>query len=132
MLRPGALPREAPAGSGRWKWILAAAAALLALEDRPLHIAARRPEASAAGQFETFLGVGTTDGLVEAVESCMRSLHSERAARYRAQRMDAGADDAAEAMSVVVILCLFFSLIESKLILPAHLGISPVERYPCF
>ena len=40
-----------------------------------------------------------------------------------------------EAMSVVVILCLFFSLIESKLILPAHLvhaSIKPIDEKDLF
>ena len=40
-----------------------------------------------------------------------------------------------EAMSVVVILCLFFSLVESKLILPAHLAqanIKPVDEEDLF
>ena len=40
-----------------------------------------------------------------------------------------------EAMSVVVILCLFFSLVESKLILPAHLAkanIKPIDEQELF
>jgi multidrug efflux pump subunit AcrB len=40
-----------------------------------------------------------------------------------------------EAMSVVVILCLMFSLVESKLILPAHLvhaNIKPIDEEDLF
>ncbi|RJL35955.1 PEP/pyruvate-binding domain-containing protein [Bailinhaonella thermotolerans] len=55
------------------------------------------PEASFAGQQDTFLGVEGAAALIEAVRRCWDSLHTERAVAYRAH---AGVGDAA--MAVVV------------------------------
>ncbi len=55
------------------------------------------PDASFAGQQETFLNIEGADRLIEAVHLCWNSLHSDRAVSYRAA---AGIDDAA--MAVVV------------------------------
>ena len=56
-------------------------------------------EASFAGQQETILGVEGDDAILQAVERCWHSLHTERAVAYR--RSQGIADDAA-AMAVVV------------------------------
>ncbi|NGY66484.1 pyruvate, water dikinase [Lentzea sp. NEAU-D13] len=55
------------------------------------------PDASFAGQQDTYLNVEGADPLIEAVRRCWDSLHSARAVAYRAA---AGIDDAA--MAVVV------------------------------
>ena len=55
------------------------------------------PDASFAGQQESFLDIEGADRLIEAVGLCWNSLHSDRAVAYRAA---AGIDDAA--MAVVV------------------------------
>jgi len=57
------------------------------------------PEASFAGQQETFLNVEGHEALLRAVADCWASLHGERAAAYRAGQ---GIDDADLAMAVVV------------------------------
>ncbi|ONF72185.1 PEP/pyruvate-binding domain-containing protein [Amycolatopsis keratiniphila] len=55
------------------------------------------PDASFAGQQDTFLGVNGPASLVDAIHKCWDSLHSDRAVAYRAS---AGIDDAA--MAVVI------------------------------
>ncbi|QXV55747.1 PEP/pyruvate-binding domain-containing protein [Amycolatopsis sp. TNS106] len=55
------------------------------------------PDASFAGQQDTFLDIDGPASLVEAIHKCWRSLHSDRAVAYRAA---AGIDDAA--MAVVI------------------------------
>lgn len=57
------------------------------------------PEASFAGQQDTFLNVKGTEAVFEAVRSCWKSLHSERAIAYRRDR---GIPEASVAMGVVV------------------------------
>jgi pyruvate,water dikinase len=57
------------------------------------------PDASAAGQFETFLGVADTGELRTAVRACWASLWSTRALRYLGDR---GLDPAASAMAVLI------------------------------
>ncbi|QDU20223.1 PEP/pyruvate-binding domain-containing protein [Urbifossiella limnaea] len=56
-------------------------------------------EASFAGQQETILGVRGLDAVLDAVERCWASLHTERAKAYRAKQ---GVDDSDLAMAVVV------------------------------
>lgn len=56
-------------------------------------------DASAAGQQETFLGVQGVEPLLDAIERCWRSLFTERAVAYRAERHVNSAD---LAMAVVV------------------------------
>ncbi len=55
--------------------------------------------ASFAGQQETLLGVAGDEALLDAVERCWRSLHSDRAVAYRRQH---GIPDDGLAMAVVV------------------------------
>ena len=57
------------------------------------------PDASFAGQQDTFLNVRGSDKLLEAVRGCWASLWSERAVAYRLQR---GIDDDEISMAVVV------------------------------
>ncbi|HEX4610606.1 MAG TPA: PEP/pyruvate-binding domain-containing protein [Urbifossiella sp.] len=56
-------------------------------------------EASFAGQQETILGVRGLEAVLDAVERCWASLHTERAKAYRARQ---GVADAGLAMAVVV------------------------------
>lgn len=56
-------------------------------------------DTSFAGQQETILGVEGNPALLEAVQRCWKSLHTERAAAYRARQ---GVADAGLAMAVVV------------------------------
>lgn len=56
-------------------------------------------ETSFAGQQETILGVEGIDALVDAIERCWKSLHTERAVAYRARQ---GIDETQVAMAVVV------------------------------
>ncbi|MBN9520728.1 hypothetical protein J0H58_19785 [bacterium] len=56
-------------------------------------------EASFAGQQETILGVRGLDAVLDAVERCWASLHTDRAKAYRARQ---GVDEAGLAMAVVV------------------------------
>lgn len=55
--------------------------------------------ASAAGQYETYLGICDEDGVIAGVLDCYRSLWGYRAVQYRAMR---GLDGRSEAMAVVV------------------------------
>ncbi|RII19598.1 Phosphoenolpyruvate synthase [Streptomyces sp. YIM 130001] len=57
------------------------------------------PHASFAGQQDTYLGVTGDEALIEAVESCWASLHSERATAYREAN---GIPHASVRMAVVV------------------------------
>lgn len=57
------------------------------------------PDASFAGQQETFLNVRGAQGLLNAVKSCFASLYNDRAISYRAER---GFDHAAVQLSVGV------------------------------
>ncbi|MFC4115167.1 PEP/pyruvate-binding domain-containing protein [Nonomuraea zeae] len=57
------------------------------------------PEASFAGQQDTFLEVAGTDELLEAIRKCWESLNTERAIAYRAAHH---IDESAIAMAVVV------------------------------
>lgn len=57
------------------------------------------PEASFAGQQDTFLNVSGPTAVIEAVRSCWQSLFSERAVAYR---RDHGLPDTSVAMAVVV------------------------------
>ncbi len=56
-------------------------------------------DASFAGQQETILGVEGEQPLIDAVERCWKSLHTERATAYRAHQ---GVEEAGLAMAVVV------------------------------
>jgi pyruvate,water dikinase len=56
-------------------------------------------EVSFAGQQETYLGVVGLAAVIDAVEKCWRSLHTERAVAYRAKQ---GVDESGLAMAVVV------------------------------
>ena len=56
-------------------------------------------EASFAGQQETRLGVISDDAVLAAIESCWKSLHTDRAVAYRQQK---GIDETGLAMAVVV------------------------------
>ncbi|MDB5305799.1 MAG: ppsA [Gemmataceae bacterium] len=56
-------------------------------------------DTSFAGQQETFLGVDGAAAVLDAIERCWKSLHTERAVAYRARQ---GVDDAGLAMAVVV------------------------------
>src|SRR5262245_29051237 len=56
-------------------------------------------DTSFAGQQETILGVDGEDALINAIERCWRSLHTERAIAYRAKQ---GVDAGGLAMAVVV------------------------------
>lgn len=56
-------------------------------------------ETSFAGQQETFLGIQGEAALIDAIEKCWKSLHTERAAAYRAKQ---GVDESGLAMAVVV------------------------------
>jgi pyruvate,water dikinase len=56
-------------------------------------------EASFAGQQETVLGVAGDDAVLDGIERCWASLHTDRAAAYRRQR---GIPDDGLAMAVVV------------------------------
>src|SRR6185437_15557781 len=56
-------------------------------------------DTSFAGQQETILGVDGSDALVDAVERCWRSLHTERAVAYRVRQ---GIDESQIAMAVVI------------------------------
>lgn len=57
------------------------------------------PQASAAGQFETFLGIADARDLVTAIRACWASLWSPRALRYLRDR---GLDPAVTAMAVLI------------------------------
>ena len=57
------------------------------------------PEASFAGQQETRLGVLGDEAVLAAIESCWKSLHTDRAVAYRQQK---GIDETGLAMAVVV------------------------------
>ncbi|HLT60326.1 MAG TPA: PEP/pyruvate-binding domain-containing protein [Microlunatus sp.] len=57
------------------------------------------PEASFAGQQETFLGVSGDQAVLDAIRRCWDSLDSERATAYR---RDLGLDDADVAMAVII------------------------------
>lgn len=57
------------------------------------------PHTSAAGQFETFLGIADARDLVTAVRACWASLWSPRALRYLRDR---GLDPAVTAMAVLI------------------------------
>ncbi len=57
------------------------------------------PRGGAAGQFETFLGIGDAPDLVTAVRACWASLWSTRALRYLRER---GLDPAGTAMAVLI------------------------------
>jgi len=57
------------------------------------------PDASFAGQQDTFLNIAGRAAVVDAVQSCWRSLFTERAVAYRRDR---GIPDQSVAMSVVV------------------------------
>jgi len=57
------------------------------------------PEASFAGQQESFLNVSGAEAVVEAVQACWQSLFTERAVAYRRDR---GIPEASLAMAVVV------------------------------
>lgn len=56
-------------------------------------------DTSFAGQQETILGVEGESNLIDAIERCWKSLHTERAAAYRTRQ---GIDEAQVAMAVVV------------------------------
>ncbi len=56
-------------------------------------------DASFAGQQETILGVEGEEAVIDAIERCWKSLHTERASAYRKQK---GIADDAVAMAVVV------------------------------
>jgi pyruvate,water dikinase len=56
-------------------------------------------DTSFAGQQETILGVEGDERVIDAIERCWRSLHTERAVAYRARQ---GVDEAGHAMAVVV------------------------------
>lgn len=56
-------------------------------------------EASFAGQQETILGVESEEAVLDAVERCWKSLHSERAVAYRKKQ---AVSETAAAMAVVV------------------------------
>lgn len=58
-----------------------------------------QPEASFAGQQDTFLGVGGADGVLDAVRRCWASLWTDRAIAYRAK---AGIDPQSVRLAVVV------------------------------
>ncbi len=57
------------------------------------------PEASFAGQQDTFLNIEGTDAVIEAVQACWKSLFTERAVAYRRDR---GMAEESVAMAVVV------------------------------
>ncbi|MDR2197017.1 MAG: hypothetical protein LBO07_03540 [Coriobacteriales bacterium] len=57
------------------------------------------PQASFAGQQETFLNVQTPEGLLEAIRACYASLYGERAVAYR---REAGFGESSVSMAVVV------------------------------
>lgn len=57
------------------------------------------PDASFAGQQDTFLNVSGAEAVIEAVRSCWASLHTERAVAYRRDR---GIPEETVAMAVVV------------------------------
>jgi pyruvate,water dikinase len=57
------------------------------------------PRGGAAGQFETFLGISSSDDLRTAVRACWASLWSTRALRYLRER---GLDPAGTAMAVLI------------------------------
>ncbi|MBB3085415.1 PEP/pyruvate-binding domain-containing protein [Geodermatophilus sabuli] len=57
------------------------------------------PEASSAGQYETYLAVTGAEALLEAIRACWDSLHTERATAYREA---AGVPHDAVRMAVVV------------------------------
>jgi pyruvate,water dikinase len=80
-----------------WQGLVGAAGGLVAVRSSAL--LEDSLETSAAGQFETFLGVADERDLVTAVRACWASLWSSRALRYLAGR---GLDPAATAMAVVV------------------------------
>ena len=58
-----------------------------------------QPDASFAGQFETYLGVTGSEELVAAVRGCWNSLHAERAVAYRRAH---GAGDEPIHLAVIV------------------------------
>ncbi|WP_163541852.1 PEP/pyruvate-binding domain-containing protein [Occultella kanbiaonis] len=58
-----------------------------------------RPDASAAGMYESVLGARGTPAVVAAVRTCWASLHSDRALEYRSIRP---ASPAGESMAVLV------------------------------
>ncbi len=92
-----------PALSGQ---VLAAYAALKAERSGPFSVAVRSsataedlPDASFAGQHESFLNVGEGAALIEAVRRCLASIFTERAILYR---IDNGFDHFKVALSVAV------------------------------
>jgi pyruvate,water dikinase len=90
-------PAVAGALASAWARLAGDAGALLAVRSSALLEDTAR--ASAAGQFETFLGVAGPGDLETAVRACWASLWSTRALRYLADR---GLDPAATAMAVLV------------------------------
>jgi pyruvate,water dikinase len=80
-----------------WERLAGAAGALVAVRSSAL--LEDTSQASAAGQFETFLGVAGARDLVTAVRACWASLWSPRALRYLGDR---GLDPAATAMAVLI------------------------------
>lgn len=80
-----------------WERLAGAAGGLVAVRSSAL--LENTPHASAAGQFETFLGVAGARDLVTAVRACWASLWSPRALRYLRDR---GLDPAATAMAVLI------------------------------
>jgi pyruvate,water dikinase len=73
-------------------------------------------DASAAGQFESFLGIATPEDCATAVRACWASLWSARALRYLRGR---GLDPAATAMAVLI-----------QRLVPAHAAGGALSRTP--
>ncbi len=100
LARGGTQVPESVAVAVRSAWAaLAGAAPDLPLAVRSSATSEDTRHASAAGQYETVLNVRGPDDLLAAVRRCWDSLHSGRAAAYRARRGQGGHDPA---MAVLV------------------------------
>src|SRR5256712_11511590 len=90
-------PDVAAALSDAWTRVTAQPGALVAVRSSAL--LEDTPSASFAGQFDTFLGIGTDADLITAVRACWAALWATRALHYMETH---GVDPAATAMAVLI------------------------------
>ena len=94
------MPQAAEAGlRAAWRAMSAEHGPGLAVAVRSSATAEDLPEASFAGQHDSFLAVQGEEALLEAVRRCQASLYTDRAIAYRSHH---GFDDARVALSVAV------------------------------
>jgi pyruvate,water dikinase len=96
-LRSPLAPDVAAALTDAWTRLTATPGALAAVRSSAL--LEDTPTASFAGQFDTFLGIGTDADLITAVRACWAALWATRALHYMETH---GVDPAATAMAVLI------------------------------